>query len=240
MATPHNTAQPGEIAPICLMPGDPLRAKFIAETYLENPKCFNQVRGMLGYTGTYQGKPISVMGHGMGMASVGIYSYELYAHYGVETIIRIGSIGGFEGALNLVDIILAQGACTDSNFAAQYQLPGTFAPIGDFQLLMEAAQLAQARQQPVSVGNVISSDVFYQANADYNAAWEKMGVLGVEMECAALYMNAAFLGKKALGILTVSDILGNHAQVMTPEERQHKLSNMIELALTLASRQTFA
>ncbi len=234
MATPHNTAQPGQIAKTCLMPGDPLRAKLIAERYLENPQCFNSVRGMLGYTGTYRGQELSVMGHGMGTASIGIYSYELFQFYGVERILRVGSVGSLDPALDLGSIIAAQGACTDSNYAAQYHLPGTFAPIADYGLLSKAVQVAQGRQVPIAVGNVVSSDVFYTPYVDDNEKWRTMGVLGMEMECAALYMNAAFLGKKALGLLTVSDVIGDHGKVMTTEERQTKLFTMIEIALDTA------
>ena len=234
MATPHNTAQPGQIAKTCLMPGDPLRAKLIAERYLENPQCFNSVRGMLGYTGTYRGQELSVMGHGMGTASIGIYSYELFQFYGVERILRVGSVGSLDPALDLGSIIAAQGACTDSNYAAQYHLSGTFAPIADYGLLSKAVQVAQGRQVPIAVGNVVSSDVFYTPYVDDNEKWRTMGVLGMEMECAALYMNAAFLGKKALGLLTVSDVIGDHGKVMTTEERQTKLFTMIEIALDTA------
>ncbi len=234
MATPHNTAQPGQIAKTCLMPGDPLRAKLIAERYLENPQCFNSVRGMLGYTGTYRGQELSVMGHGMGTASIGIYSYELFQFYGVERILRVGSVGSLDPALDLGSIIAAQGACTDSNYAAQYHLPGTFASIADYGLLSKAVQVAQGRQVPIAVGNVVSSDVFYTPYVDDNEKWRTMGVLGMEMECAALYMNAAFLGKKALGLLTVSDVIGDHGKVMTTEERQTKLFTMIEIALDTA------
>ncbi len=235
MSTPHNMAKVGEIASVCLMPGDPLRAQYIAQTYLENPVCFNTVRGMLGYTGLYKGKAVSVMGHGMGIASVGIYSYELYNFYNVETIIRVGSLGGLDASLHLGDVLLAQGACTDSNYAHQYGLPGTFAPIADFDLLYKSATLAKERGLGVAVGNVISSDVFYQVNPAMTNAWRTMGVLGVEMECSALYMNAAYAKKKALGMLTVSDIIGGDAtQQMTPEQRQTTFDAMITLALDVA------
>lgn len=234
MSTPHNAAKPGDIAPICIMPGDPLRAKLIAETYLENPVCFNTVRGMLGYTGTYRGKPISVMGHGMGMPSVGIYTYELYHTYHVDTIIRVGSIGAMDGSLDLGDVLLAQGACTDSNYAQQYGLPGTFAPIGDFALLCNAMTLAKEKKLPVSIGNVISTDVFYQVNPTYSDAWRSMGVLGVEMESAALYMNAAYAKKRAVAMFTVSDIIGDFSRQLSAQERQTSFHNMIDLALDLA------
>ncbi|MFI3249466.1 MAG: purine-nucleoside phosphorylase [Eubacteriales bacterium] len=234
MSTPHNTAKVGEIAPVCLMPGDPLRAKLIADTYFENMTCFNTVRGMLGYTGTYQGKTVSVMGHGMGMPSVGIYSYELYHTYNVEKIIRIGSAGSIHPSLNLGDVIFAQGASTDSNYASQFKLPGTYAPLASYPLLEKAVTIARAKGTPISVGNVVSSDVFYTPYSEDFEKWQTMGILGVEMECAALYMNAAFAKKEALGILTVSDIIGDHTKVMSTEDRQTKLFAMIEIALETA------
>lgn len=233
MSTPHNAAEMGQIAKVVLMPGDPLRAKFIAENFLENPVCFSSVRGMLGYTGSYKGHEISVMGHGMGMPSVGIYSYELYAFYGVERIIRIGSAGGMNAGLDLGDIVIAQGACTDSNFAAQYELPGTFAPIADYKMLATAVTLAEKKGFKHMVGNVLSSDVFYMPNTERSAKWLTMGVLCAEMECAALYMNAAYLGKRALGLLTISDLIGSE-RAMSAEERQTKFKEMMELALDTA------
>lgn len=232
--TPHNTAEKSQIASTCLMPGDPLRAKMIAENFLTDVECFNQTRGMLGYTGNYQGKRVSVMGHGMGIPSIGIYTYELFSFYDVENIIRIGSIGGLDTSLNLGDVIIAQGACTDSNYASQYGLPGTFAPICDYGLLKLADQTAEKKGLSVRVGNVLASDMFYRANPEAFDKWRSMGVLGVEMECSALYMNAAYLHKKALGILTVSDIIGDDSRAMTAEERQTTLTNMITLALDMA------
>ena len=234
MSTPHNAAQKGQIAPNVLMAGDPLRAQFTAENYLESPVCFNTVRGMLGYTGNYQGKRVSVMGHGMGIPSIGIYTYELFSFYDVENIIRIGSIGGLDASLNLGDVILAQGASTDSNYGSQYGLGGTFAPICDYGLLKLADQTAEKKGLPVRVGNVLASDMFYRANPEVFDKWRAMGILGVEMECSALYMNAAYLHKKALGILTVSDIIGDDSRAMTAEERQTTLMNMITLALDMA------
>lgn len=231
--TPHNQAKKGDIAKTVLMPGDPLRAKFIAETYLENPVCFNTVRNMLGYTGTFEGKEISVMGSGMGMPSMGIYSYELYNFYDVDGIIRIGSAGGIAEGVKLRDVVIAMGACTDSNYAAQYRLPGTFAPIADFTLLEKAVALARAQNVPFHVGNLISSDLFYGDYADAHKDWAKMGVLAVEMEAAALYMNAARCGKKALAIATVSD-LPLTGEGTTPEERQSTFTQMMEIALRLA------
>lgn len=234
MSTPHNAAEKGQFAKVVLMPGDPLRAQFIAENFLENAVCVTTVRGMLGYTGTYKGHPVSVMGHGMGMASVGIYSYELFAFYDVERIIRIGSAGGMHPDLDLGDIVIAQAACTDSNFAAQYELPGTFAPIADYRMLSTAVNLAAKNGYKHMVGNVLSSDVFYVPNPQRAAKWLTMGVLCAEMECAALFMNAAFLGKRAMGLLTISDLIGNDERFMTAEERQTKFKEMMTLALETA------
>lgn len=234
MSTPHNAAEKGQIAKVCLMPGDPLRAKFIAENFLENPVCFTSVRGMLGYTGSYQGHAVSVMGHGMGMPSIGIYCYELYKFYDVQTIIRIGSAGGMHPDLDLGDIVIAQGACTDSNFASQYELPGTFAPIATYDLLADAVKIAKEKGYRHMVGNVLSSDAFYSPNPARGAKWMGMGVLCAEMECAALYMTAAHLGKKALGILTISDLLADEERAMSAEERQTKFREMMNLALETA------
>ena len=206
MATPHNAAELGAIAKTVLMPGDPLRAKFVAETYLENPVCFNTVRNMLGYTGMYHGKQVSVMGSGMGMPSIGIYSYELYHFYGVERIVRIGTAGGLGDQVQLRDVVIGMGACTDSNYAAQFRLPGTFAPLASFRLVEKAVQAARRMNVPVQVGNVLSSDLFYGDDETSLDTWKKMGVLAVEMESAALYMNAARAGKEALGVFTISDL----------------------------------
>lgn len=233
MSTPHNEAKEGQIAKTVLMPGDPLRAKFIAETYLENPVCFNQVRNMFGYTGTYKGKEVSVMGGGMGMPSIGIYSYELYEFYGVENIIRIGSAGGYADDLDLGDLVIGLGASTNSNFAHQYHLPGTFAPIADYDLVRKAVDAAEKLNVPVKVGNILSSDTFYDDDANAKLAWKKMGVLAVEMEAAALYMNAARLGKKALCMLTISDHLFTGKE-LSAQERQVGFRNMMEVALELA------
>lgn len=230
MGTPHNAAKEGEIAKTVLMPGDPLRAKFIADNYLEKVTCFNRVRNMFGYTGEYKGKKISVMGHGMGMPSIGIYSYELYDQYGVEQIIRIGSAGGLADDVNLMDIVIAMGASTNSNYAAQYKLPGTIAPIADYELLRKAVEVAEKRDCKVRVGNVLSSDTFYTDDKDANDLWKKMHVLAVEMESAALYCNAARLGKKALCILTISDHLYSGKE-LSAEERQTGFRQMMEIAL---------
>ena len=214
------------------MPGDPLRAKYIAETYLEDVVCFNTVRNMFGYTGTYKGKRISVMGGGMGIPSIGIYSYELYHFYGVERIIRIGSAGGYADDLEVMDIVIGMGACTNSNYAQQYGLPGTFAPIADYELLQKAVDVAKAQGKKIRVGNILSSDVFYSDDSTAADRWKKMGVLAVEMEAAALYMNAARAGKKALCILTISDHLYK-PQELTAQERQTGFGSMMEIALEL-------
>lgn len=234
MATPHNEAAKGEIAKVVLMPGDPLRAKFIAEHYLTSVTQFNQVRNMFGYTGFYEGKKISVMGHGMGMPSIGIYSYELYHEYDVDAIIRIGSAGGISDEVAVRDLIMAMGASTDSNYGKQFGLPGTFAPIADFGLLEKAAETARKLQIPFRVGNVISSDVFYHDNADANNLWKKMNVLAVEMEAAALYMNAARAGKRALCLLTISDHLYT-GESLPASERQTSFTQMMEVALKTAT-----
>lgn len=229
--TPHIGAQYGEIAETVLMAGDPLRAKFIADNYIENPVQFNDVRGMLGFTGTYKGKRVSVMGHGMGIPSIGIYSYELFNFYGVKTIIRVGSAGAYHPDLHIGDLVIAQGACTDSNYAAQFELPGTFAPIGDFDLLRAAANACDERKIHYKVGNILSSDVFYSDNP-HGDRWMKMGVLAVEMEAAALYMNAARSGNRALVICTISDHILT-GEVTTAEERRTTFTNMMEVALSI-------
>lgn len=234
MSTPHLQGNKGDYAPIVLMPGDPLRAKFIAETYLEDVRCVNEIRGMLGYTGTYRGTPVSVQGSGMGQPSIGIYSYELYHFFDVQSIIRIGTAGGIDDSVKLRDVILAQGACTNGSYAAQYQLPGTFAPIASFRLLRTAAETADALGMPVRVGNLFSSDMFYD-DADSLAAWQKMGVLGIEMESAALYLNAARAGREALCICTVSDC-PLREEFTSAEERQTGFTRMMELALETVTR----
>lgn len=231
--TPHNAAREGEIAKTVLMPGDPLRAKFIAERYLKEVVCFNQVRNMLGFTGTYKGKRISVMGGGMGMPSIGIYSYELYHFYGVDSIIRIGSAGGFSDDVKVRDVVVGMSASTNSNYAAQYKLPGTIAPTADFSLVERAVAAAREKNIPVKVGNILSSDTFYSADASANDAWKAMGVLCVEMEAAALYLNAAYAGKKALCLLTISDHLYT-GEALSAEERQTSFHEMMEIALEIA------
>lgn len=231
--TAHNSAKAGDFAKTVLMPGDPLRAKYIAETYLENPRQVNAVRNMFGYTGTYKGKEISVMGSGMGMPSIGIYSYELFNFYDVDQVIRIGSAGAFQDNIKLMDVVIGMGACTDSNYAYQYGLPGTFAPIADYELLNRAVETAKRQGTNVVVGNVLSSDVFYNAMSNVNDLWRDMGVLAVEMEAAALYMNAAKAGKKALCMLTISDHLYT-GESLSAEDRQLGFGKMMEIALELA------
>ena len=231
--TPHNAAVEGQIAKTVLMPGDPLRAKYVAEHYLENVECFNTVRNMFGYTGTYNGKPVSVMGGGMGIPSIGIYSYELYHAYDVDAIIRIGSAGGLAPQVQLRDLVIGMGACTDSNYAAQYRLPGTYAPIADFDLLRHAVASAEKLGVPTHVGNVLSADVFYNDDETVNERWAGMGVLAVEMESAGLYMNAARAGKKALCICTISDLPLIGAS-LPADERQTSFTQMMEVALSLA------
>ena len=233
MATPHNSAKMGDFAETVLLPGDPLRAKFIADNFLEDVVQVNTVRNMFGYTGYYKGKKVSVMGSGMGMPSIGIYCYELYAFYGVKTIIRVGSCGAYVPECKLYDIIIAQGACTNSNWAHQYGLPGTYSAIADFDILRRAYDVAKERGYRTHVGNILSSDIFYNDQPEVWQKWAKMGCLGVEMESYALYCTAAALGKKALCILTVSDSLVNHEET-TAEERQTSFKQMMEVALEVA------
>ena len=232
MATPHIAAGKGDFAKTVLMPGDPLRAKYIAENYLEKAVLVNDVRGIHGYTGDYRGKRVSVMASGMGMPSIGIYSYELFRFFDVENIIRVGSAGALSEKLKVRDIVLAMGACTDGNYAAQFSLPGTFAPIASYRLLTEAVEIAAKSGITPRVGNVLSSDLFYDDSAS-TLKWNKMGVLAVEMETAALYMNAARAGKNALSILTISDNLVT-GEATTAAERQNSFTQMMELALELA------
>ena len=229
--TPHISAQFGDIAETVIMAGDPLRVKFMAEKYLDNPVEFNHVRGMLGYTGSYKGKRVSVMGHGMGMPSIGIYTYELYNFYGVKTIIRVGSAGSINKDLHIGDLAIAMGACTNSNYASQYELPGIFAPIADFSLVRSAAEACEHYGYQYKVGNVLSSDTFYGENP-HNDKWISMGVLAVEMEIAALYMNAARSGNRALGICTISDHILT-GEVTTAEERQNNFTHMMDVAFSL-------
>lgn len=232
--TPHiECKEQGVIAETVLLPGDPLRAKFIADTFLEDVIQFNTVRNMFGYTGTYKGKKISVMGSGMGIPSIGIYSYELIHFYGVKNLIRIGSCGSIREDVKIRDVIIGMGACTNSNYAAQYELPGTYAPIASWELLNKAVTVANEKGIDVKVGNILSSDTFYDAQKDSWKKWASMGVMGIEMEAAALYMNAAYAGVNALCILTVSDSLVTH-ELTSAEERQNTFTQMMEIALELA------
>ena len=231
--TPHISAKYGDFAKTVLMPGDPLRAEFIAKTYLENAVLVNDVRGVHGYTGYYKGKRVSVMASGMGQPSIGIYSYELFNFYGVETIIRVGSCGGFSPELHARDIVIAMGACTNGNYASQYNLPGTFAPIADFEMVRRAVDECEKMGVNYRVGNILSSDMFYD-DTNSGMQWAKMNVLGVEMESAALYCNAARAGKKALCICTVSDSFVYPEENTTAEERQNSFTKMMEIALNIA------
>lgn len=227
--TPHIGAKDGEIADRVIMAGDPLRAKFMAERFLENPVQYNSVRGMLGFTGIYKGKRVSVQGHGMGIPSIGIYSYELFNFYGVKRIIRTGSAGSINEGVKMGDVVIGMGSCTDSNYASQYGLPGTFAPIADFGLVRAAVEKAEELGVRYKVGNLLASDFFYGDDADGWKQWSKMGVLAVEMEAAALYMNAARCGGEALCICTVSDSLIT-GEACSAEERQTSFTNMMEIA----------
>lgn len=231
--TPHIAAKEGDLAKTVLMPGDPLRAKFIAETFLTDAVLVNNVRGVNGYTGYYNGKRVSVMASGMGIPSMGIYSYELFNFYDIDNIIRIGTAGSIHPDLKIRNVVLAMGACTDSNYGAQYELPGTFAPIASFELLRKAVKVIEEMGNiGYKVGNVVSSDVFY-SDRQTTAAWQKMGALAIEMESAALYMNAARAGKNALTICTISDSLVT-GEVTTAEERQTSFADMMKIALEIA------
>ena len=235
MSTPHNSAEKGAFAKTVLMPGDPLRAKFIAETYLEEPKLVNNVRGIQGYTGTYKGVPVSVMASGMGMPSMAIYSYELFNFYGVENILRVGSAGAVSMELKVRDIVLGQGACTSSSMQDNFGVNGHFAPLGSWDLLKCAADICEERKLRYKAGNLISSDIFYNDDPSFNQPFVNLGALAVEMEAAALYMNAARAGKRALAICTISDhVLTGEAT--SAEERQTTFNEMMELALEVAVR----
>ena len=229
--TPHIGAKFGEIAETVIMAGDPLRVKLMAEKFLDDAVLFNNVRGMLGYTGTYKGRRVSVMGHGMGGPSIGIYSYELYNFYGVKNIIRVGSAGSIQKDLHLGDLVIAMGACTDSNYAAQFGLVGNFAPIADYDLLQKAVGACNRLGYRYKVGNVLSSDVFYSENPQ-NEKWINMGVLAKEMEISALYVNAARSGNHALAICTISDHIITGEQT-TAEERQTTFTKMMDVAFAL-------
>ena len=232
MGTPHNEAVKGDIAKTVLIPADPLRAKFIAETFLENARLVNNVRGVQGYTGTYRGTPVSVMASGMGMPSIGIYSHELFHFYDVDNIIRVGSAGAISPRLKLRDVVMGQASCTDSRYAHQFGLSGQFAPIADFELLETAVEAARRLGAAPVVGNLLSSDVFYNKAGD-TLKWGEMGVLAIEMESAALYLNAAEAGKRALAICTVSDSLVT-GEALPPADRQTSFTQMMEIALETA------
>lgn len=235
MATPSacNEANPGQIAKAVLMPGDPLRAKYVAEHYLENPVCFNTVRNMLGYTGTYRGKKISVMGHGMGVPSIGLYTYELYQFYGVDSIIRIGSAGGVADAVHVRDVVIALGASTNSHFADQYQFPGQLCATADYGLLRDAVTAAEKLGVRADVGQVFTADQFYNDNAGAGEMYRKFGILALEMETAGLYWTAQRLGKKALSVLTISDHIFT-GESLSAQERQDSFHEMMEIALETA------
>lgn len=239
--TPHIAAIPGDFAKTVLMPGDPLRAQFIAESFLENPRLVNNVRGVQGYTGTYKGVEVSVMASGMGMPSIGIYAYELYNAYGVENIIRVGSAGGMVEKVKVRDLVLGMGASTNSNFASQYRLPGTFSPICSYALLEIAVDIAKEQNMSYHVGNLLSTDTFYNDEETVpeglriTPSFAKMGVLAVEMEAAALYMTAARAGKNALAVCTISDHLLT-GESLSAGERQTSFTDMMTLALETAVR----
>ena len=230
--TPHIAAKLGDFANTVLMPGDPLRSKFIAENFLTDAVLVNNVRGVQGYTGLYNGKRVSVMASGMGIPSIGIYSYELYNFYNVQNIIRIGSAGAMQPDIKLRSLVFAQGACTNSNYAHQFEMPGTIAPIASFDLLRSAVETAEKLRYDYKVGNVLSSDTFYD-DGKGSAVWKKMGVLAVEMESAALYLNAARTGKKALCICTISDNLLT-GEELSADDRQNSFREMMRLALEIA------
>lgn len=232
MSTPHINAKPEDFAKTVLMPGDPLRSRFIAENFLENPVLVNNVRGVQGYTGTYKGKRVSVMASGMGMPSIGIYSYELFTQYDVDNIIRVGSAGAIQKELTLGDVVAGMGACTNSNYAAQYGLGGTFAPIADFALLSAAVQSAKELGVNMPVGNLYSSDTFYDASAS-SLKWAEMGVLAIEMEAAALYCNAAYTKKRGLSLCSISDNILT-GEELSPEARQTSFTAMMKIALETA------
>lgn len=230
--TPHIGASAEQVAKKVLMPGDPLRAKFIAENFLTDVQCYNEIRNMLGFTGLYKGERVSVQGSGMGVSSIGIYSYELFNFYDVDTIIRIGTAGSLCDSVKPRDLVIAQGACHDTNCDKQYGLPGVYAPIADFSLVAKAAGIAADKGITYHVGNVLTGEVYYDASGTL-AKWAEMGVLAVEMEAAALYMNAAYAKKKALCILTISNNPLTGSEDLTPQEREKCLTDMIETALEL-------
>lgn len=233
MSTHINAANKKDIANTVLMPGDPLRAKFIAENFLEGAKCYNEIRGMYGFTGTYKGVPVSVQGSGMGMPSMGIYSWELYTEYDVENIIRIGTAGSFHDDIKVKDIVVALAASTDSNYIHAFDVPGNYAPCISYDLLTKMQAASAETGIGFKAGNMVSCDVFYETKEDWWQRWRSMGIMGVEMEAAALYMNAAYNKKNAMAIMTISDhfVTGEKA---TAEERQNTFTDMMKLALETA------
>lgn len=233
MSTPHNEAKKGEIAKAVLMCGDPLRAKFIAENFLDDYKLVNSVRNMYCYTGHYKGKEVSVAGSGMGIPSMGIYSYELYHEYDVETIIRVGTAGAYVEGVNVGDIVIALGACSNSNYASQFNLNGTYSAIASYDLVEKSVNVAKENEYAYHVGNVFSSDIFYDENKDTWKKWANLGVLAVEMESYALYINAARAGKKAMTVLSISDSFVTKEST-SPETRQTGFTKMMKLALEVA------
>lgn len=238
MGTPHINAEPKDFAKVVLMPGDPVRAKWIAETWLEDYVLVNDVRGILAFTGYTKGnhKRVSVMASGMGQPSIGIYSYELFSSFGVEAIIRVGTCGSYQPYVNLFDVIIANSASTDSNWLAQYKLNGTYSAGADFDLMQAAYEASKKRNMPYHVGNILSADVFYDQDPDMWKNWASLGVLGVEMESFALYCNAAKLHKKALCLLTVTDSFTDRTKKATAEERAHGLKQMIQIAIDTAEQ----
>jgi len=236
MPTPHNEAKKGEIAKVVLMPGDPLRAQWIADTFLHDVKCVNRLRGTLCFTGlTKNNVRISVMASGMGQPSIGIYSHELFAEYDVDTIIRVGTCGSYQENVNLRDVILAAGSSTDSNWISQYNLNGFYSAIADFDVLLAAREVLLDRKYTFHIGNILAADVFYDYNPEIWKRWAALGVLGVEMESYALYVNAKKFNKRALAILTVTDTFVKHSQ-LTSEERQEGLYNMVDVAIATAEK----
>ena len=233
--TPHINATPDQIAKTVLMPGDPLRAKFIAENFLEDAVLFNNVRGIHGYTGTYKGHKVSVMASGMGIPSIGIYSYELFNFFGVDNIMRIGSAGAMQENIRVRDIVIGMGACTNSRYGEQFGLPGSFAPIASYKMMKTAIEVCDELNATYHVGNILSSDTFYSDDTEGSAKWSKMGVMAVEMEAAGLYMNAARAGKNALAICTISDHLIT-GEATSAEERQNSFTQMMQVAIETAIR----
>ncbi len=233
MSTHINAAGKRDIAKSVLLPGDPLRARFIAENFLTDPVCYNEIRGMLGFTGTYKGVPVSVQGTGMGMPSMGIYSWELITQYGVENLIRIGTAGSFHKDIKVKDIVVGMAASTDSNYVHAFDVPGSFAPCASYELLSKLQASSEKLGIPFRAGNIVSCDVFYELKEDWWKKWASMGVMAVEMEAAALYMNAAYNNVNAIAIMTISDhfVTGENA---TSQERQNSFTDMMKLALETA------